>query len=359
MIKESIQIVGLGQCGGRIGQEFENIGLDTVYINSDEIDMRGLSGNTKNKLLITTSGTGGSPLKGAAILEANHDKFTKFMSENMDPAKLQLFVAGGGGGTGGGFVKPAIEFAKSRGFKVGTLFTLPTKMMGPLAASNALATLKGLKQVDMNLFLLADNEFLVNKVGLSSTWWTKVNQYIVSNVASVFDIVRPGKITHSGLGSIDKGEVLRILQSGKGETDIRSFYIDIKDFEMDDTELKKRLFEPGMVAGYDYKTTLSYLVGIDTPIKGSYTEQANRIFNITKKVCGSALSRPGMMADPMLTGSLRVTLMNSGLKLPKVIQSNINNLKRDEARYNDKVHKEEKINLNDAETGFMNESFDL
>lgn len=359
MIKDVMQVVGLGQCGNRIGQEFENVGLDVTYINSDEVDLRGMSVNEKNKLLIATTGTGGSPLKGKEILEANHVAFEKFMTDHMDPAKLQMFVAGGGGGTGGGFVTPAVKIAKERGFKVGVVYTLPTKMLGPLAAENAFKTLKNLKQIELNAFILADNEYLINKVGLSSSWWQKVNQSIVSNVVSVFDLLRPGKITHSGLGSIDKGEILRIIQSGKGETDLRTFYLSMDDFKLDDKELMAKLFEPGMVEGYDYKSTLSYLVGVDVPVKGSYTEEANRIFNLTKKMCGSALSRPGMFADSMLTNSIRVTMVNAGLKLPKVLQSRMNNLKRDEVRYQEKIHKEEKLNLNDLGDGFMNEDFDF
>jgi len=359
VIKDNVQIIGLGQCGGRIAKEFENVGLNAIYINSDEIDMRGLSISEKKKLLIATTGTGGSPLKGKEILEANHDKFTKFMTEHMDPSKLQMFCAGGGGGTGGGFICPAIKLAKERGFKVGVIYTLPLKMLGPLAAENCFKTLKNLKQIELNTFIIADNEYLINKVGISSEWWTKVNQVIVQNVISIYDIIRPGKTTNGGLGSIDKGEVLRIMQSGKGETDVRTMYLSIQDFKLEDKDLMHKLFEPVLVEGFDYKTTLSYLVSVDVPIKGTWTEEANRIFTLTKKMCGSALSRPGMFVDPTLTGQVRVTMVNAGLKLPKVIQSRMNNLKRDEVRYKEKVSKVEKINLDDPGDGFMNEDFDF
>lgn len=356
MIKEAVQVIGMGQCGNRIGQEFESVGLDVTYVNSDEVDLRGMAVSSAKTILIATTGTGGSPLKGKEILEANQDKFTNFMSSRMDPDKLQLFVVGGGGGTGGGFICPAVKMAKERGFKVMVLYTLPPKILGPLAVENALRVLKNLKQFDMQGLVLADNEYLISRVGLSQEWWKKVNQAIVSQVVSIFDIVRPGKVTHSGLGSIDRGEIMRIIQTGKGETDMRSFLIDLKEFkELDDPALQKKLFEPVMVEGYDYKNTLSYLIGVDVPVKGSYTEEANRIFSLTKKVCGSALSRPGMFADPLLYGSIRVTMVNAGLKIPKVIQSRMNNLKRDEARYQDKVTKGEKVNLDDMGEGFMNQ----
>lgn len=353
MLKEVVQVIGMGQCGNRIGQEFEKIGLDVSYINSDEVDLRGLGAQAAQTLMIATTGTGADPSKGRGIFEKNEERFEEFFRARMDRNKLQLFVVGLGGGTGGGFVCPAVKMAKEAGYKVVVLATLPSKLMGALAARNALSVLKNLRTLELNGLILVDNEYMSQKVGLSANWWQNVNQSVVANLSAVFDLLRPGKITHGGLGSIDKGEIMRIMQTGKGETDVRSFLIDLKSFEKDDAELAKILFAPGMVEGYDYKGTLSYLVGVDVPMKGSYTEEASRIFNITKQKCGSALSRPGMFQDPLLYGSIRVTMVNAGLKLPKVIQSRLNNLVRDEARYNDKLQKEEKVDLSTLSDDFM------
>ena len=360
-MKNTIQVTGIGQCGNRIGQEFENIGADTAYINSDEVDLRGFNVIPSRILMISTTGTGGSPLKGKEILEKNMDKYSTFMTARMDPAKLQLFVVGGGGGTGGGFICPAVKYAKEKGFKVIVLFTLPPKILGPLAEENALKVLKELKTIESTGLVLVDNELMGQTVGLGSEWWKKVNQTIASNFKDVFEIIRTGKQSNTGLGSIDKAEIMRIIQAGKGEMDIRTVYLDPADFKKeDDTELKKRLFAPSMIEGYDYKTTLSYLISVDVPTKGSYTEEAKRIFTVAQKACGTAMSRPGMFADPMLYGSIKVTMVNTGLKLPKSLQNRMNSLKKDEVKFKTKLKAEEKYDLGEMGSGFMSDdSFDF
>ena len=102
MIDEIIQIIGIGQCGTRIGTEFEKCNIDTAYINSDEVDVRGLIVSEKKMLLLETTGTGGSPSKGKAMIERNWERFTSFLHKNTDKSKMLLFIAGGGGGTGVG-----------------------------------------------------------------------------------------------------------------------------------------------------------------------------------------------------------------------------------------------------------------
>src|SRR5271157_1018989 len=202
----------LGQCGSRIGIEFHKIGLNTFYINSDSIDMRGLDVPTNKKLMLDTTGSGGDPAKGRAILEKNFSKFTEFMKDKLDNRHLNIFVLGLGGGTGGGIVVPVVEYAINNGFKVGVLATLPSKAGRMLPMDNAMRTLKVLKELDLRMFILADNEYLTNKVGISAVWWQKINYYILSKLAAAFDVIRDGKISQSGIGSIDKAEVIRILQ---------------------------------------------------------------------------------------------------------------------------------------------------
>lgn len=359
MIDDVMQIIGAGQCGTRIGMEFEKLGINTLYINSDELDVRGTLISPSRMLLLETTGTGGSPTKGKEMLEKNWDSFTEFMSKNIDRSKMIFVIAGGGGGTGGGIITPLIEYLNSIGVKVGLLFTLPPKMLGILASDNALKTLKLLKDQKVNLFLLADNEFLINRVGLSNVWWEKVNQYIVSEVTSSFELLRPGKLTQSGIGSIDKGEIMRILQYGNGMTDMRTLYFDSEDLEIEDKELTRKLFEATLVEGYQYKTTLAYLVGIDVPKKKNYTNDAKRIFDLVKKVSGSAISRVGMFVDPMLSDAMRVTMINAGLKLPRILQSRVNNLKRDEQRFVEKKNKEDVLDISELEEGILDDEFDI
>jgi len=365
MIRDTIQIIGCGQCGTRLGLEFAKLGVDIYYINSDEHDVRGTSIDPKKMLLLGDSGTGASTIVGKKMMEDKWEEFKAFVSTHLDPSKVTVVICGLGGGTGGS-VSPLIleylsklEMPDGKRMLTGCLATLPPNMLDILASGNALKTLKVLKDLKIDMFMLADNEFLTNKVGIGGNWWEKVNQYIVKEFNAIFELLSPGKITQTGIGSIDKGELLRILQFGNGLIDIRTMYFNYQDFKVEDRELSKTLFTSSLIKGFNYKTTLAYLVGIEVPKRKPFTVEAKRIFDIVKKVNGSAISRLGMSVDPGLSDVMRVTLVNTGLKLPKELQTRINNLKRDEGRFRDKKIKKETINLSDVDTDIFEEDFQM
>lgn len=339
---ELLNLFGIGQCGCRVGKEFAKVGFNCNFINSDVVDMRGFDVTPDRILMLADTGSGRSPQKGRTILENNFEKFTKFMDKNLDPKSINTLIVGLGGGTGGGMALPALQYIKQKGFKAGLIATLPPKMCGMLDMDNAMRGLRELKDVDVDLYLLIDNDYLMTRVGLSTDWWQKINYYILTKIISIFDITRSDKLSQVGIGSIDKGEISRILQYGKGLLDIREAYFNLpEDVNLSDDELKLRLFEPDFIAGYNYRDTLFYLTNVDVPRKGGYTEFASRIFNISKATYGSALARIGMFNDPLLEKVARVTMISTGLKLPKVLRSKIRNLQRDADRHDAKKGKKD------------------
>ena len=308
-------IIGIGQCGCRIAKEFSKIGFTTCYINSDSVDMRDFTVSDDNVLMLSTTGSGRSPIKGTAILKNNFAKFSNFMDIHLKNDAVNLFIIGLGGGTGGGMIVPALEYAQEKNIKAGVLATIPPKLSGMLDMDNAMRTLKKLRTIDMSLCILVDNEYLIEKVGLSADWWQRINYYILTKIVAAFDLLRDNKTSQKGIGSIDKGELSRILQYGNGLLDIRDIYFGLPDeLSISDDDLKEKLFEPALIDGYNYKNTLFYLISIDAPEKGGYTEFASRVFRTTKNVFGSSLARVGMSADPILTKSIRVTIITAGLK---------------------------------------------
>lgn len=363
MIQDALNIISVGQCGNRIGKKFEELKIPVCYINSDSVDMRGLGVSEDYIFLLDGRGTGGSTLKGQEIFKKYKVQLKEFIQNHIDKDKINVVLFGLGGGTGGSIGPLLIEFLTSHGYKTGCICALPAKMFGILAGDNALKTLKQLKDFNIDLFILADNELLINKIGISNNWWEKVNKYIVGEIYSAFDILRSDKISQTGIGSIDRGEVMRILQYGKGMTDIRTVYLTPFDLNVDSKELSKKLFGSGLVEGFSYKDTLAYLVSIDVPNsfnKGKFTEASKTIFDLTKKLAGSAISRLGMFVDPQLSNDvIRVTMVNSGLKLPKVLQSRINNLKRDEQRFVEKKSKEDSLDLSVFEESVIEEDFKI
>ena len=360
MLKENVQFIGLGMCGNRLGRLLETVGYDVLYFNSDSVDVRGLNVNEDKLLLVGGTGTGGSTIKGKEIIDKYIEDIENFLNENMTEGKMQIFLAGLGGGTGGSSLVPAIEIAQKAGHKVGVIATLPPKMLKMLAEDNAFKTLRLLNDLKLNLFILADNEYLTKEIGLSDNWWLKINEHIITKIVSVLSLLRNGKITQAGLGSIDKAEIMRILQHGGGQTDIREVIIKTKDLDsMDEAILKEKLFKPCLVEGYNYKETQAYMVSIDVPATGVYTKFSAKVFDITGTVCGSSISRLGMFVDPLLKDSVRITMVNAGLKLPKILKSKMNNLNRDTARYKGKKEKKDTMDFSVIDGVSFEEDFDL
>jgi cell division GTPase FtsZ len=359
-MSDIFNIIGLGQAGARIGREFNKIGFDVCYINSDVVDMRDLNVLKENILILEGTGSGRSPAIAKKILERNYDKFAEFLDDHLSDTLINVFIIGLGGGTGGGMIIPAIEYVKEKGLKVGLIATLPPKLAGMMDMENAMHGLKELKDIDMNLFILIDNELLLERIGLSADWWHKINYYILTKILSAFDLLRENKTSQTGIGSIDKAEIRRILQYGKGLMDIRDIYLTIPDeTNLSDEDLKKKIFDSALISGYNYRDTLFYLISVDVPKEGGYTELASRIFSITKSTFGSALARIGMSNDPVLRKAIRITLITTGLKLPKVLRSKINNLKRDADRHEQKREKKDLMDFGTIDNINLNDDFEI
>jgi cell division GTPase FtsZ len=338
-MNDFFHVVGLGQCGMRISSEFQRAGFYTAVMNSDEVDARGYQIEEDRILVLKKTGTGKSLKIGRQIVEENRGKFESFLRRHANKKGLTLFIAGGGGGTGGSFVAPAAGYLKEQGYKVGVIYTLPPKMLGMVPAENALRTLKELTKIEMDLFILVDNEVLLEEVGKETSWWGKINRLILSTFYSSVEVLRSDKTAQTGLGSIDRGELIRTISYGKGLTDIRRCYLTMTDCDLPEQDLSELLFKPQLIEGYDYKTTLCYLVSIDVPQNGNFTAVSKKIFDVVKRKVGNGISILGMFQDPLLKDSVKVTVVNSGLRLPKVLQSRIKNLKRDEQAFLDKQGK--------------------
>lgn len=362
-MKDYVTMIGLGQCGMRICQEFQAEGYKTFYINSDEIDLRGANVDEQSLLILKGSGTGKSIKVGTQILEKSRSKFESFLKKNTSKSGLTVFVAGAGGGTGGSFIAPAVAYCKSLNQKVGVILTLPPKMLDIVPAENAAKTLQLLLKEKIDFFYIVDNEFLLESIGKDVSWWGKINRKIFNSFNSAIDVIKEEKSAQTGIGSIDKGELIRALTFGKGAVDIRKVYLTIHECSLPPQDLDSLLFTTNLMPGYDYKTTLCYLASIDVPAGGNFTEVAKKIFDVSRKRVGNCVSILGMFSDPSLTTSIRITYIHAGLKLPKILQSRIKNLKRDASSF---INKQSKIDTTseaftglDLEEDILEDNFSL
>jgi len=339
-MKESVfgAIIGVGQCGTRLAFEFQERGYNVYYINTDSHDAI----SSEKHYMIDTNGTGGSPLKGRQLAEKNRTQLVKLLKTVAKESQSVLFLGGAGGGTGGGVIPVMLEIAQELNItKAGVFLTLPLQMLDILATSNALKTLKDVKN-QASYIILADNQYLLDKLSVGHKhFWSNVNTHIVNMLTSLDNVYDVGKTSLAGMGSIDQQEVFRLLHTHKGICDIGVIYLPDSTLSLDTTVIQERIFEPCLIQGLDYKKSTSYLCCIDTPLNTAlYNHVAINIFNIIKQKHGNAISRLGMFQSKAVNDGVIVTRFTSGLDYPKIIQSRLKNLKRDEARFLNKKQQE-------------------
>ncbi len=354
-------IIGVGQCGSRIAKSFatSNLVEYPIYlINSDELDVSGLSIESNKCLMVHSEGTGSSTVRGYELGEKNKSQLIKFLKEiRKTHGEKVLLIGGAGGGTGGGLIPYIISLSQEYDIfsAIGVLLTLPVKVLDILAMSNAMKTLRMVSKLKPSYVILADNQYMLDNCGVGShAFWENVNMRIVSHLNAVDLITDSSKTSVSGFASIDRAEVERILFTGKGLVDISTTFISNNVLPLLTEENKIQndsLFSSMLIQGLEYSKSLSYLCCIDV-LRGtisSYNHAALQIFELMKKKHGQAINRFGVFESRLVSyGGIQVTRLTSGLAYPKIIQSKLKNLKRDETRFSSKRELDRSLELDDS-----------
>ncbi len=103
----NILIIGAGEGGSRIAEEFHNQGFPNVIaLNTAQVDLDGLSTlGDSNKFLIPVTngeGAGKDPSVVRTSIDSYYDNVSGFIKSKINGQDSALICVGGGGGTGGG-----------------------------------------------------------------------------------------------------------------------------------------------------------------------------------------------------------------------------------------------------------------
>ncbi|UCE97843.1 MAG: cell division protein FtsZ [Dehalococcoidia bacterium] len=230
-------VIGFGQCGGRITDEFErlnkrahnlrgiNIIIDTFAVNTDATDLAGLFSikpTYQHRILIgsgTTHGHGVAKMSeiGAEIAAEDADKVLDAMRKNQRffESDAFLLITGSAGGTGSG-ATPIIAKAIKERFSdrpVYALVVLPfehEEVAEERALYNTAICLKSIYQV-ADAVILVDNQRYVRKDFSLQNNMTKINQLIVE---PFFDMLCAGEEKRRGnIGAkvLDAGDIIQTL----------------------------------------------------------------------------------------------------------------------------------------------------
>ena len=211
-----LAIVGLGQCGGRIADEFARMqmrsrglrGIDIIVeaiaVNTDAADLSGISSikaDSNHRLLIGASATRGHGTArvsdlGADIMRGEGGKALEALKRNpkFSDADALLVVAATAGGTGSGGAPILIRMLKEHvtDKPVYALLVLPFEHEENSEQSTVFNTAVCLKSTSAvaDAVILADNQRFVSKDSSVRANMQKINQTIVE---PFFDLLCAGE----------------------------------------------------------------------------------------------------------------------------------------------------------------------
>jgi cell division GTPase FtsZ len=241
-------VVGIGQCGGRIADEFARLhskasikrGLDIITgcfaVNTDASDLLGLTSIGKDhhhRILIGGRKTGGHGVGkvnelGAEIAKEDADKIIDNMRSirKFFETDAFLLIAGTAGGTGSGAISVVTQYLKERYFDkpVWNLCILPfehEEATEERTVFNVATCLKSCYSVADAVFL-ADNQRYVRKDSSIQSNIAKINTMIVAPFYNILCAGEEKKAKHIGSKLLDAGDIIQTVMGwsaiGYGKT---------------------------------------------------------------------------------------------------------------------------------------------
>jgi len=230
-------VVGFGQCGGRIADEFSRLnrrarsqrGIEIITsafaVNTDAADLSGLSNikpDYQHRILIggrKTSGHGVGKINelGAEIAREDGDKVIDAIrtTRRFFETDAFLLVAGAAGGTGSGAIPIMTQYVKERyGDKpVYTLIVLPfehEEATEERTVYNSATCLKSINAVADAVFLVDNQRYVRKDFSLKSNL-AKINALIVEPFYNLLSAGEEKKPKHIGARMLDAGDIIQTL----------------------------------------------------------------------------------------------------------------------------------------------------
>ena len=246
-------VVGLGQCGGRIADEFARLnkrarsqrGIEIVTgafaVNTDAADLSGLQvirPDYQHRILVGGRRTGGHGVGkinelGAEVAREDGDKVVDALrtAHRFFETDAFLLIAGGAGGTGSGALPIITQMMKDRYIDkpVYTLAVLPfahEEETEERTIYNAATCLKSLYTTADAVFL-ADNQRFVRKDFSLRNNLLQINTLMVEPFFNLLCAGEETKRRHIGARMVDAGDIIQSLVGwtviGYGKSQLPTF----------------------------------------------------------------------------------------------------------------------------------------
>ncbi len=342
-------VIGLGQCGGRVADEFARLnkrargmrGIEIITgafaVNADIADLSGLTtikADYQHRIVIGKRKTGGHGVGkinelGTEIAKDDSDKVIETIrtAKQFSETDAFLLIAGSAGGTGSGAIPVMTQQIKERFIDkpVYNLINLPfehEEATEERTIYNVATCLKSSYLVADAIFLVDNQRYAMKEASISSNL-SKINALIAEPFYNMLCAGEEKKAKHIGAKMLDAGDIIQTLAGwtaigyGRSQTSLmKSFFEKTRDFRNKAIETQKGTQALDQaISGLslrcnpiDSKRAL-YL--ISAPAKEINVELIKELGTHIKNMAPEALLRSGDY--PRDKGSLEITLILSEL----------------------------------------------
>jgi len=252
-------IIGLGQCGGKIADEFARLGMKarlqrkiniitgTFAVNTDIADLTGLytiKPDYRHRILIggqKTSGHGVGKINelGAEIAKEDSDKIIDAIrtSELFSETDAFLVAAGAAGGTGSGAIPTVTQYLKERYIEkpIYNLIVLPFQHEEEIEGRTIYNSATCLKSAYLvaDAVILIDNQRYIKKDSSIRNNLAQINASIVEPFYNLLCTGEEKKPQYIGSRMLDAGDIIQTLSGwtvlGHGTSQIPRIKISFKE----------------------------------------------------------------------------------------------------------------------------------
>jgi cell division GTPase FtsZ len=345
-----VVVIGFGQCGGRIADQFARLNArarstrrieitpGVFAINTDSADLSGLSyirSDYRHRILIGGRKTGGHGVGkinelGAEIAREDGDKVIDAIrgTKRFYESDAFLLIASAGGGTGSGAIPVLTEFIKERypDKPVYDLIVLPfehEEATEERSIYNSALCLKSVNAV-ADAVILADNQRYIKKDASLRNNLAKINELIAEPWYDLLCAGEEKKQKFVGAKTLDAGDIMQTVTGwtaiGYGKSPLSWFnlpqVLKKTDFRAKSTEVNKGLHAMDEAMGdlsiscnpIDASRAL-YL--LSAPHKEMNMDLVKELGDFLRSICPKATIRNGDY--PRERTLVEVTLVLSGL----------------------------------------------
>lgn len=335
----NLGVVGVGQCGSKLAEEFYTRGYSAVAINTATQDLKHVNVPEDNKLFLdyALGGAGKDLDTGQAAAETYADEILKFLDEHFEDNEILMLCVSGGGGTGSGSAETMVKLMSQLGKPMSVLYVLPMASEDSLSKHNSIQTLAKLAKmassdVISSLFVVDNAKIELMHPGLSmAQFWKTANHSIVEPV-HLFNKLSANPSEHTSLDPMDFSRVF----VGTGDCALYGM-IEVEDYMEDESVAEAMLtsLDSGLLsADFDLGQTRSAGVIVTGSKKALEAVPAANLeygFAMVSKICneGTRVFR-GVYEVPGHDDALKIYTFFSGLGLP---EDRVKELKAEAARH--------------------------